>query len=82
MWSLFLNIKRPLNLKGMPSLARPFPLEKQSTGLFFNSPFAKRFATVCGALTHTLPGRRLRTPLKGVPPFRIPLLFKDRFLIS
>ena len=31
---------------------RASPFQKQSTGLFLNSPLAERFAAICGALPH------------------------------
>lgn len=39
-----LNYVKTLVLSGNAFTCKTFPLEKQSTGLFFNSPFAKHFS--------------------------------------
>ncbi|MCI6888923.1 MAG: hypothetical protein MR836_01950, partial [Ruminococcus sp.] len=56
-----------------------FPLKKQSTGLFFNSPFAERPAAICGTLSHALQGLSALDLTKGLstlwkPGFYYPIL--------
>ncbi len=50
------------------------PLPKQSPGLFWNSPLAKRFGDICGALPHTPPealpldsAKGAKAPLESQP---------------
>ena len=71
----YLPVKGRLHLQGVPNRARhplsakltspctagSHPLKKQSTGLFFDSPLAKRFVTV----------GLCPTPHKGCPPNRV-----------
>ncbi|MDY3215276.1 MAG: hypothetical protein SOW77_08415, partial [Ruminococcus sp.] len=61
---------------------RAFPLKKQSTGLFFNSPFAERPAAVCGTLSHTLQWLSALDLTKGLSkPFGNPILCGFIYLI-
>ena len=58
---------------------KAFPLKKQSTGLFFNSPFAKRFEAICGVTPHSVGRCRAATKGTGLlslphtPPKALPL---------
>ena len=54
-------------LQGDAFTCKASPLPKQSTGLFGNSPLAKR-PTECGALPHALQGLSALDLTKGVKP--------------
>ena len=65
------RVRHPLSASlTSPCTAGSHPLEKQSTGLFFNSPFAKRFDAICGVTPHSV--GRCRTATKGTGLLSLP----------
>jgi len=71
-------LRERLHLQGDPNRVR-HPLKKQSTGLFFNFPFAKRFEAICGVTPHSVGRCRAATKGTGLlslphtPPEALPL---------
>ena len=58
------RVRHPLSASlTSPCTAGSHPLKKQSTGLFFNFPFAKRFEAICGVTPHSV--GRCRAATKG-----------------
>ena len=74
------RVRHPLSASlTSPCTAGSHPLEKQSSGLFFNSPFAKRFEAICGVTPHSVGRCRAATKGTGLlslphtPPEALPL---------
>ena len=74
------RVRHPLSASlTSPCTAGSHPLKKQSTGLFFNSPFAKRFEAICGVTPHSVGRCRAATKGTGLlslphtPPEALPL---------
>ena len=67
-------VKKVLIPLGEALSCRASPLQKQSTGLFLNSPFAERFAVICGALPHTPQGLSALDLTKGLQTLWNPLI--------
>ena len=65
------RVRHPLSASlTSPCTAGSHPLEKQSTGLFFNSPFAKHFEAICGVTPHSV--GRCRAATKGTGLLSLP----------
>jgi len=47
------DCRKSIDSLGDALSCRASPLQKQSTGLFLNSPLAERFVAICWALPHT-----------------------------
>ena len=60
--------QKNLILSGDAFTCKASPLPKQSPGLFWNSPLAKRPADKCGALPHTPPEALPLDFAKGAQP--------------
>ena len=74
------RVRHPLSASlTSPCTAGSYPLKKQSTGLFFYSPFAKRFEAICGVTPHSVGRCRAATKGTGLlslphtPPEALPL---------